>query len=97
MDTECIQCPPITYQSHTLCHTQFYEFQNLCQQLEENKENINPYFLDKLKQWKLALNSLFYLSSTDQQYFSYGERLKEFNGVFSLILQGKVEYGSAHR
>ena len=91
MDDHCVQCPPVDFLSHELCHTQFYRFQTLCRELEENLENINPSFLDIFKQWRTVLISLFQFSSTDEQYHNYGIQFQEFNTFFSLLLQGLLD------
>jgi hypothetical protein len=97
MEFECIQCPPITYLSHNVCHKLFYEFQDLCQQYELIKENVDPEVFSKLRLWKSILNDLFYLCSTDQQYQNYADRFKEFIKVFTQIVKEPIRHGPPHR
>ena len=87
MEFECIQCPPINFLSHDLCHSQYEKYIEICERVKEDKEDIHPFFNTKIHEWKLALTSLFYLCSTEAEYLRYGRRLKEFNIVFDLVLK----------
>lgn len=86
MDTNCIQCPPVSYPIHDKCHEQYIVHLKIIEGLENKKENTHPFFTQNLNTWRLALTSFFQLCETNEDFIKYEKKIREFNTLGKLIV-----------
>ena len=84
---ECEFCPPVHFESHSLCHSQFNKFAQFLYIIEADKENVSMALRSRVAECLAEIKNTYQHSTTDRDFLKLGKRLQCFNQILELVFK----------